>query len=197
MSLPNCFPGASKTFVPNPWVAQNSYRTMPQPPRECRRPWESVRHLFPEVIWESSEGLRVAAACEADDEPRRSDAFLSDQPCGIDGFHSNFDHGQMSWVDEHLENVCECHAPEPPVIGIQHRDFVGWTGLAPTSLLMETSSACGRMRSRTPCSGISISRMDTAFAITPLEWIHESTSTVRQGAPPLCIPAPSSTPHAR
>ena len=110
---------------------------MPQPPHECRRPWESVRHLFPEVIWESSEGPCVAAACEADDDPRRSDAFLSDQPCGIDGFHSNFDHGHMSWVDEHLENVCECYALEPLAIGIQHRDFVGWTDLAPTSLLME------------------------------------------------------------
>jgi hypothetical protein len=34
-----------------------------------------------------------------DDQPRRSDAFLGDPSCGIDGFHSNFDHGHMSWVD--------------------------------------------------------------------------------------------------
>jgi len=178
MSLPNCFPSASKTFVPNPWVAQNSYRTMPQPPRECRRPWES------------GEGLRVAAASEAGDQLRRSDVFLSDPPCGIDGLHFNFDHGHMSWMDEHLENVCECYAPEPPAIGIQRRDFVGWTGLAPTSLLMENVFGLRANALSNTLFWNIISRMDTAFAATPLEWIHKSTSTVRHGAPPLCVPAP-------
>jgi hypothetical protein len=197
MSLPNCFPGASKAFVPNPWVAQNSYRTMPQPPRECRRPWESVRHLFPEVIWESGEGLRVAAASEAGDQLRRSDVFLSDPPYGIDGFHSNFGHGHMSWVDERLENVCECYAPEPPAIGIQRRDFVGWTGLAPTSLLMEhVFGLRANALSNTLFWNINLTdghgvrryplRTDTQVDIY---YPPRRSPTVR--------PRPSSTPHAR
>jgi glycogen debranching enzyme len=47
----------------------------------------------------------------------------------------------------HLDNVVDCHAetgtffecyaPEKHAAGIHRRDFVGWTGLAPTSLLME------------------------------------------------------------
>ncbi len=170
---------------------------MPQPPRECRRPWESVRHLFPEVIWESGEGLRVAAASEAGDQLRRSDVFLSDPPYGIDGFHSNFGHGHMSWVDERLENVCECYAPEPPAIGIQRRDFVGWTGLAPTSLLMEhVFGLRANALSNTLFWNINLTdghgvrryplRTDTQVDIY---YPPRRSPTVR--------PRPSSTPHAR
>lgn len=65
MTNHTCFPGATKTYVPNPWVTQNSFRTMPRETPGHRPPWESVRDKFPQIIWESATGERAAKTSEA------------------------------------------------------------------------------------------------------------------------------------
>ncbi len=50
--------------------------------------------------WPDGSHWATGWASGMDDQPRRSDAFMSTPPeLGQDGFHANFDHGHMSWVD--------------------------------------------------------------------------------------------------
>lgn len=65
MSNRTCFPGAPKTYVPNPWVAQNSFLSTPREPSRPRPPWKSVRDFFPQIVWESDAGQRAAKTSEA------------------------------------------------------------------------------------------------------------------------------------
>jgi hypothetical protein len=65
MNKATCFPGSTKTYVPNPWVKENSFRDATHSPSLDRPAWESVRLGFPQILWESARGEQVAKTSEA------------------------------------------------------------------------------------------------------------------------------------
>lgn len=49
--------------------------------------------------WPDGSYWATGWASGMDDQPRRADAFLGQPPPSGEGFHRNFDHGHMTWVD--------------------------------------------------------------------------------------------------
>ncbi|MEI6035436.1 MAG: glycoside hydrolase, partial [Verrucomicrobiae bacterium] len=49
--------------------------------------------------WPDGSYWATGWASGMDDQPRRADAFLESPPTRGDGFHVNFDHGHMAWVE--------------------------------------------------------------------------------------------------